>query len=139
MKKNNQQGQKPQDEEIIWQPVSRLRDIGEIIDKAVKDAGNQELLLMEGTHSPDLFSDATIWGIKKVHTEKLAFIDIYLQQIKRWKKEITSREDHFELIHLTEQCKKLKVLVTSILVLADEIGRKTSNRVMNMDDAEQGL
>lgn len=133
------QAQQPQAQEVIWQPLSRLPLIAEIIDEGVKDARNQELLLIEGKEKPYVFDDALVERIKKLYVEKLEFIDIYMEQIERWRKETLSTDEHFELTRLTRQCERLKVLTISILVRAEEIGKGTIDKILDMDDAELAM
>lgn len=137
--KQKQQRQNPPQEEVIWQPLSRLPLVSQIIDEGVTDAENQLRLLEEGKEKPHVFDDAIVERIKKLHVDKLEFVDIYLQQIERWKKETLTMEEHFELNHLSKQCERMKVLVTSILALAEDIGKQTIDKIMAMDDAELGL
>jgi hypothetical protein len=141
MKKQNKkpQRQNPPMEEVIWQPLSSLPLIAQIIDEGVTDAENQLRLLEEGKEKPHVFDDALVARIKNLHNSKLEFVDIYLEQIERWKKETLTMDQHFELMRLVQQSNRLKVLVTSILALADVIGEKTINKIMAMDDAELGL
>lgn len=138
-KKTKRQTQNEQPKEVQWQPLSSLPLIAQLIDEGVADAETQEALLEEGKERPHVFDDDMIRRIKKVHTEKLEFIDIYLQQIERWKKETLTVDEHFELTRLSRQCECMKELVTSILALAEEIGKQTIDKILSMDDAELGL
>ena len=79
------QARKPQAQDVNWQPLSRLPLITKIIDEGVKDAKNQELLLIEGKEKPYVFDDALVQRIKNLYVEKLEFIDIYMEQIERWR------------------------------------------------------
>ena len=122
-----------------WQPLSRLPLVSQIIDEGVTDAENQLRLLEEGKEKPHVFDDALVERIKKLHVDKLEFVDIYIEQIEHWKTETLTMEEHFELNHMTKQCKRMKVLVPEILALAQEIGKQTIDKIIEMDDAELGL
>jgi len=124
---------------VQWQPLSRLPLVSQIIDEGVTDAENQLRLLEEGKEKPHVFDDALVERIKKLHVDKLEFVDIYIEQIERWKTETLTMEEHFELNHMTKQCKRMKVLVPEILALAQEIGKQTIDKIIEMDDAELGL
>jgi hypothetical protein len=137
--KKKKQAQKPQTNEIIWQPLSRLPLIAHIIDESVIDAENQQKLLIEGREKPHVFDDALVDRIKYLYIEKLQFIDIYFAQIERWKKETLTTDEDFELARLAKQCERLKPLVNSILALAEEIGTQTIDKILGMDDAELAL
>lgn len=138
-RKSKRQTKDEQSQEVQWQPLNRLPLISQIIDEGVADAENQLRLLEEGKEKPHVFDDALVERIKKLHVDKLEFVDIYLQQIERWKKETLTMEEHFELNHMSKQCERLKELVTSILALAEEIGKQTIDKIIAMDDAELGL
>jgi len=138
MKKKKQRQDKPA-QEITWHPLSSLPLIARLIDDGVRDAESQEKLLLEGKDKPYVFDDDMVRRIKRVHSEKLDFINIYLEQIERWKKETLTMDQNFELMRLIKQCERLKVLTTSILDLAEEIGKATIDKIMDMDDAEVGL
>jgi hypothetical protein len=138
-KKTKRQTQNEQPKEVQWQPLSSLPLIAQLIDEGVTDAEIQEQLLIEGKEKPHVFDDELIRRIKKVHTEKLEFVDIYLQQIERWKKETLTMEEHFEIQRLSKECGRMKLLAMSILSLADQIGKQTIDKILAMDDAELGL
>lgn len=138
-KKTKRQTQNDQPKEINWQPLSNLPLIVQLIDEGVADAETQEALLEEGKERPHVFDSEMIRRIKKLHTEKLEFVDIYLEQIERWKKETLTMDEHFELARLSKQCGRLKVLIASILELSEQIGKQTIDKILSMDDAELGL
>ena len=86
-----------------------------------------------------MLDDALLNRIKNLYVEKLEFIDIYMAQIERWRKETTGTETHFELTRLNRQCERLRVLTVSILVRAEEIANTTIEKIIDMDDAELAL
>lgn len=137
MKKKKPQQTQPQ--KVIWQPLSRLPLIAQIIDDGVEDAGNQHRLLVEGKEKPHVFDDALVERIEKLYSEKLEFAGIYAEQIERWKKETLTIDQHFELQRLIKQVERQKELSISVLALVKEIEKSTIDKIMNMDDAELGL
>ncbi|MBS3904831.1 MAG: hypothetical protein KGZ39_05850 [Simkania sp.] len=139
MKKKTKRQTQNEQQEVQWHPLSSLPLIAHLIDEGVADAEMQESLLEEGKEKPHVFDDEMIRRIKKVHTEKLEFIDIYLEQMERWKKETLTMDEHFEIQRLSKECGRMKLLVMSILSLAEQIGTKTIDKILSMDDAELGL
>lgn len=126
---------------VQWQAISHLALMAELLDENVREAENQELLLIEATAKPYLFDEALILRIKRLFREKLEFADIYAEQAKRWRREIVdmNMKDHVELMRLTEQSKRFKELCQSILALADEIGRQPIDNILDMDEAKLAL
>jgi hypothetical protein len=126
-------------QEFEFEPICNLPLLTQSIDKGVRDAVKQEQVLREGRKMLHVFDDLLISSVKTVHMRQLEIIALSLEQIDRWKKETLTMDQHFELTHLNQECNRLKGLVTSILALCEEIGGKTINKIMAMDDAELGL
>jgi hypothetical protein len=118
MKKTKESQMQPGDQEVNWQPLSRLLLIAQLIDNGVVDAEKQYQLVAERLKVKQVFHDSWIAHIKRVHGEQLEFVAFYCEQIERWKKEILTREQLFELMRLTMQCERLKDLNTEILAVA---------------------
>jgi hypothetical protein len=125
--------------EVQWHPLSRLPLIAQLIDEGVKDANTQHDLLLQGEKKPYLFDDETIDRIILVYLETLDFVEIYQEQLDRWKKEKLTKKQDAELVRLVEQCRYLKVLAMAILAMADQIAAATIDKIIGMDEAELAL
>ena len=72
----------PHADPVNWQSISKMPLIASMIDGALSDTRDHiETLTKTRTHVLD---DATI---DRVHNEQLEFVDIYTQQIRRWRTE----------------------------------------------------
>ena len=79
----------PHSDPVNWQPISEMPLIAGMIDESIKDTRAFVKTLTEARYSkrPHVMDDATVDRIDRVHTEQLEFVDIYAQQIGRWRTE----------------------------------------------------
>jgi len=83
-----------------------------------------------------VLDDATI---DRVHAEHLEFVNIYAQQISRWRTEKPSADRTRELDRMEAQNKHLRAVTADVLALATELRKGTIERVLGMSDLELGL
>ena len=86
-----------------------------------------------------MLDDATIDRTERVNAEQLQFVDIYAQQISRWRTEKPSKDHMLELDRMEAQNGQLRAATTDVLALASELRRGTIERVIGMSDVELGL
>ena len=75
-----------------WQPISEIPLIASMIEGALKDTREHIKTLTEARTRPHVLDDATIDRTEQVHAEQLEFVDIYAQQISRWRSERLSAD-----------------------------------------------
>lgn len=124
---------------VNWQPISEMPLIASMIDGALADTRDHLRTLTEARSRPHVLDDATIDRVDQVHTEQLAFVDIYAQQIGRWRTQSPSADQARELDRMEEQNRQLRSVTADVLALAAELRRGTINRIMEMSDFELGL
>lgn len=124
---------------VNWQPISEMALIASMIDGALDDTRDHMKTLTEARAKPHVLDDATIDRVDQVHLEQLEFVDIYAQQIRRWRTENPSSDRDRELDRMEEQNQQLRIVTAEVLVLARELRRGTIDRIMGMNDAELGL
>jgi len=124
---------------VNWQPIRQMPFIARMIDDALDDTRKQLETLAEARVRPHVLDDATIDRVEQVHTEQLQFVNIYAQQISRWRTEKPSKDQTRELDRMEAQNGHLRAATTNILALAGELRRGTIERVMGMSDVELGL
>jgi hypothetical protein len=95
--------------------------------------------LTEARTQPHVLDDATIDRVEQVHNEQMDFIDIYAQQISRWRAEKPSPSQTRELDRMAAQNRQLRAVTAELLALAAELRNGTIERVMDMTDLELGL
>ena len=113
--------------------------IGSMIDTALNDTREHLDTLSKAKDRPHVLDDATIDRVEQVHTEQMTYVDIYTQQIGRWRKEKPSASQSRELDRMDEQNQQLRGVTADVLALASELRKGTIERVLGMSDLELGL
>jgi len=129
----------PHKDPVNWQPISEMPLIAGMIDGALDDTREHMKTLAEARTRPHALDNATINRVERVHAEQLEFIDIYAQQISRWRTEKTSADQTRELDRMEAQNGQLRAATTDVLALGRELRRGTVERVLGMNDVELGL
>lgn len=124
---------------VNWQPISQIPLIASIIDGALDDTRDHVRTLSEARSRPHVLDDATIDRVDRVHNEQLEYVDVYDQQISRWRTEIPSAAQTRELDRMEEQNRQLRAVTMEVLALAGELRKGSIDRIMEMSDLELGL
>lgn len=122
-----------------WQPISRLPLIAQMIDQGLSDALIQYQNLQEAQNRPHVLDDYTVGRVIQVFGEEQQFLEIYSEQLTRWKQENLNATQREQIIRLEGQLEQLSTTVASILALADELKQKTIEKVLDKPDLEIGL
>ena len=122
-----------------WQPISMLPTIASLIDEGLRDAREHYATLLEARPRPHVLDDATIARTKRVSAEGLEWCDVYDQQLMRWRAQRLSDAQRREIERLEHVERDLRVVLTRILELAEELGRGTIERQLAKSDLELGL
>jgi hypothetical protein len=126
-------------DQVKWQPISQLPLIGSMIDGALHDTRDHLQTLTEARGRPHVLDDATVDRVERVHQEQLAFVDIYAEQLRRWRGECPSTAQQRELDRLEAQNSSLRQATRDVLDLAAELRMGTIDRVTELSDLELGL
>jgi hypothetical protein len=129
----------PSSEPVNWQPMSQMPLVAGLIDGALRDTRDHHHTLTKARAKPHVLDDTTVDRIERVHREQLEFVDIYAEQIQRWKTQGPSAAQTRELDRLEEQNRHLRAVTTDVLALAQELRTGTIDRIMAMSDLEVGL
>jgi len=129
----------PHEDPVNWQPIRQMLLIAPMIDDALDDTRKHLETLSEARVCPHVLDDATLDRVEQVHTEQLQFVDIYTQQISRWRTEKPSADQTRELDRMEAQNGHLRAATADVLALASELRKGTIERVMGMSDVELGL
>jgi hypothetical protein len=129
----------PNAHQVHWQPISQMLLISSMIDTAMNDTREHLGTLSKAKDRPHVLDDATIDRVEQVHTEQMEFVDIYTQQINRWRTEKPSASQARELDRMEKQNQKLRGVTAEVLALASELRKGTIERVLGMSDLELGL
>ena len=129
----------PRSESVNWLPISEMPLIASMIDEALEDTRAQIKTLTEASTRPHVMDDATVDRIDRVYAEQMEFVDIYAEQIVRWRTESRSVHQTNELDRMEETNRELREATTIVLALSRELRRGTIDRVMERSDIELGL
>src|SRR5258708_36032961 len=95
--------------------------------------------LAKAKDRPHVLDDATIDLVEQVHIEQMDYVEIYTQQISRWRNEKASADQLRELDRMDNQNQQLRPVTADVLALASELREGTIERVLRMSDLELGL
>jgi hypothetical protein len=126
-------------EPVNWQPISQMPLIASMISASLADTQEHLGTLAEARNRPRVLDDATIDRVEQVHAEQMEFVDIYGQQISRWRAEQPSPARIRELDRMDAQNRQLRDATKAVLDLAGELRKGTVDRVLGMSDLELGL
>ena len=129
----------PSSQSVNWQPISQLPLIASMIDGALRDTAEHLKTLTEARTKPHVRDDATIDRVERVYGEQRDFVEIFAEQLRRWRADGRSAEQRRELKRLEGQNSRLHELTDDVLALAVELRKGTIERVMGMSDVELGL
>ncbi len=129
----------PPTDQINWQPLSQIPLLASMIDGALADTREHLETLTEARSQPHILDDATIDRSERVHTEQMEFIDLYEQQIRRWRTENPSVAQNSELDRIEKENRELRTATADVLALAPELRKDSIDRILEMSDLEIGL
>ena len=129
----------PKPTQVNWQPISQMPLIAGMIKGSLDDTREHLGTLTKARGRPHALDDATIDRVEQVHTEQMDYVEIYAQQISRWRGEKPSAAQASELDRMDKQNQQLREVTANVLTLAGELRKGTIERVLGMSDLELGL
>lgn len=110
-----------------------------MIEQGLSDALTQYQNLQEAQNRPHVLDDYTVGRVIQVFGEEQQFLEIYSEQLTRWKQENLNATQREQIIKLEGLLEQLSTTVASILALTDELKQKTIEKVLDKPDLEIGL
>jgi hypothetical protein len=129
----------PKTNQVNWQPISQMPLIASMITASLNDTREHLGTLSKAKDRPHVLDDATLNRVEQVHTEQMDYVEIYAQQIGRWRNERPSAAQARELDRMDDQNRQLRDITADVLALAGELRNGTIERVLGMSDIELGL
>jgi hypothetical protein len=126
-------------EEPHWQPLSALPLIAPLIREMLKDTDEQYQTLREAEEKPHALDDALVDRVIRVYTDQAENVDIFEEQLARWKKEELTAAQEQEIDQLKESLQQLRELETQILSLAEKLKEGTIDSILRKSDVELAL
>jgi signal transduction histidine kinase len=130
---------KQQRRQPIWHPITALPVIATLVDGQLEGAEEQYQTLQEARWRPGALDDATVERVLRVFSEEMEFLDIYDEQLDRWRKGPLTPVQQKEVERLGAQVARNREVASSILDLAEELNATTINALMAKSDLELGL
>ena len=103
----------------IWQPISMLPVIAELIEGALEHDKTMLPLLLEAQSRPGVLDVHTIKRMRKNYSERIDFVDIYYKQLERWHSDPKNSSLYNELDRLREQVVILDANTKEFLKIAN--------------------
>jgi len=122
-----------------WHPISALPLIANIIDEGLKNAEDHLRTLEKARPEPYILDDQTVARVIKVFGTEADDLPLFEEQLARWKKEPLTPAQADEVTRLTAQLAKHRIVVASILSLAEQLKKGTIDSVLRKDDIELGI
>jgi hypothetical protein len=123
----------------IWHPITRLSEIAALIDGQLAGAEEHYQTLGEARGRPRALDDATVQRVIRVFTEEVEFLDIYDEQLARWRAGPLTPAQCREMERLDAQVARHREVATAIVVLAEELSAITIDVILGKSDLELGL
>jgi hypothetical protein len=123
-----------------WYPISKLGWFTSHIREGVEATSHQLELLQPARARPYLLDDATVIRIIQVHRDQADDLDLFQNQVGKWKATpgltATQRAGIAEYEALIAQLRQVNA---EVLAVADELSRGTINTVLVKSDLELGI
>ena len=86
-----------------WQPISRLPQIGSMIDAMLQDAEEHYQTLLQASPKPHVLDDYIVGRVFEVFGNQKDVLWLFEEQLARWKMDKLSVGQRHEVDRLTEQ------------------------------------
>jgi hypothetical protein len=119
---------------LDWQPINRLQELAASVDEAIKDAKAHEQILIDLNTQPAILDAPSVNMVKSLNLEQLEIAQRYIKEGEKWKSEVRTMQEHFDVTLFLIQCRKLIAqLSNSNLVLIERLCISV-NEVIIIDD-----
>jgi len=127
-------------QEQNWHPITMLPMLARLIDGQLADDREQYDSLSEARPKPHVLNNEIVQRVIEVYTEKKHYLSLYLNQFKKWEKEVLlTASQQKEIERLRDQINLLNIVDSDILNLAVELKEATIEKIMAKSDFEMGI
>jgi len=123
-------------EEYRWYPIDKLAMFESMLSESIAYTKEQYALFLQAKDKPHVLDDSLINRGVKVFQDQLEETDYYDKQIARWRKEGLTDVQQARVAQFEVGTNEYRDGSKKALVLLEELGKGTINRIMEMDDAE---
>lgn len=122
-----------------WQSIGQLSLIASLIDEMVEGADEHAGTLREARTRPYVLDDYTVQRVIEVFTNQQNDLWLFEEQLQRWQAEMLTSDQRWEVARLGRQLERLREVIRSILILAEELKERTIEKLLGKSDFEVGL
>ncbi len=112
-------------EQTVWQPISKLAVLADMIDSKVDsrlhDAEEKYNLLYEAVENSMALDNDTVTQAISAYSEELANVELFLEQLNRWRNECQLPAEMDEIIRLTGHLDIIQKILVDILALCNKL------------------
>jgi hypothetical protein len=126
-------------QKIHWQPLSALPLIASMIDGLLDEVERQNENLQACRSKPHVLDNHTVNRVVQVYTAQSGDVELYEEQLARWKRLNLTPAQLQQVNRLAEQIPTIKARITAILALAEELKSGTIDTILAKSDFELGL
>lgn len=126
-------------EKVTWRDTSDITMIACMIDDGIENTEEQYNLFSEAENKPHVLDDETVNRALKLAEEDSVLIEVYQEQLNRWRKESLSTIQENKINRISQELEKYSKLSQKYLELVKKISEATIDKIRDMDDAELAL
>ena len=124
---------------VTWRDTSDITMIACMIDDGIENTEEQYNLFLNAESKPHVLDDETVNRALKLAEEDSVFIEVYQEQLNRWRKESLSTIQENKINRISQELEKYNSLHQKYLELVKKVSEGTIDKIMDMDDAELAL
>lgn len=122
-----------------WHPISALPLVAQAIDGMLDAAEGQHPLVRQAQQRPHVLDDATVQRLIRVSTEQATYLDVYEEQLRRWRQTTLTESQRQDVERLTTQLARLRTVVHDILTMSDALPSQTIEQVLGKSDLDVAI
>ncbi len=127
-------------DQIQWQPISMLSTVACFIDRNIDNATEHVANLRYFHQRPyGTLDEHTVTRFIRLITTDFEYLDIFTEQLRRWKTECLAQPLRQEITRLEQQLPRLRALLTEAMSLARDMEERTIEKVMAKSHLQLGL
>lgn len=124
---------------VTWRDTSDITLIACMIDDGIENTEEQYNHFLKAEEKPHVLDNETVNRALKAAEESSVFIEIYEEQLNRWRKANLSTSQENKINRIEQELKKYSELHQKYFELVKKLSGGTIEKIMDMDDAELAL
>ena len=126
-------------DKVTWRDLSDITMIACMVDDGIENTQEQYKNFLQAEDKPHVLDDETVNRALKAAEESSVYIEIYKEQLNRWRKGNLSTLQENKVNRISQELEKYLELHEKYFALVKKISEQTIDKIMDMDDAELAL